>query len=213
VVEAVAALAAAVRRRHPVRVGIDGVDAAGKTTFADELAAALVAVGRRVVRASIDDFLPPRAVRYARGRRSAEGYYRDGFDLVALRRELLEPLGPGGDRRYRARVFDYVTDSPRDDPVLRAPRDAVAVVDGVFLHRPELEGCFDLTVFLEVDLLTALTRGAERNPAAQSLYRDRYQPAQRRYLAEVRPHERADVVIENSDAARPRILRTLPAWT
>jgi putative protein kinase ArgK-like GTPase of G3E family len=41
---------------HPLRVGIDGRSAAGKTTFADELAAALRGRGREVLRASLDDF-------------------------------------------------------------------------------------------------------------------------------------------------------------
>jgi uridine kinase len=37
-VDQLAALVAAIRLPHPVRVAIDGIDAAGKTTLADELA-------------------------------------------------------------------------------------------------------------------------------------------------------------------------------
>ena len=37
---------------HSVRVAIDGVDAAGKTTLADELVAPLERLGRPVIRAS-----------------------------------------------------------------------------------------------------------------------------------------------------------------
>jgi uridine kinase len=40
--------------RRIVRVGVDGVDGAGKTTFADELAQALEQRGRQVIRASVD---------------------------------------------------------------------------------------------------------------------------------------------------------------
>ncbi|MGH3992404.1 MAG: hypothetical protein ACRDSN_08060 [Pseudonocardiaceae bacterium] len=43
--------------------GIDSVDGAGKTRFADELAAALEARGRPVVRAGIDSFHHPRLIR------------------------------------------------------------------------------------------------------------------------------------------------------
>jgi hypothetical protein len=49
-----AAHIAGLRRAHPVRVAIDGVDAAGKTTFANELAAAIESLGRRVIRERLD---------------------------------------------------------------------------------------------------------------------------------------------------------------
>lgn len=43
------------------RVGIDGVDGAGKTCLADELAGVLQAQGAPVIRASVDGFHRPRA--------------------------------------------------------------------------------------------------------------------------------------------------------
>jgi hypothetical protein len=42
---------------HPTRVAIDGPDAAGKTTLANELALVIAAMGRTVIRASIDGFI------------------------------------------------------------------------------------------------------------------------------------------------------------
>ena len=68
---------------HPTRVAIDGPPAAGKTTLADELAVVLRAQDRDVIRATIDDFLFPRAQRYPRGEYSAEGCYFDTHDSVA----------------------------------------------------------------------------------------------------------------------------------
>ncbi|PWW64733.1 hypothetical protein DFQ13_103707 [Actinokineospora spheciospongiae] len=65
---------------HPLRVAIDGPPAAGKTTLADELAVVLRAQDRDVIRATVDDFLFPRAQRYRRGRYSAEGCYLDAHD-------------------------------------------------------------------------------------------------------------------------------------
>jgi uridine kinase len=46
-----------------VRVAIDGVDGAGKTTFANELAEVVGGLGRPVIRASVDGFHNPRVVR------------------------------------------------------------------------------------------------------------------------------------------------------
>jgi hypothetical protein len=134
-------LISTLRRPHPVRVAVDGVDAAGKTTLADELAAR----GKAVVRAGIDGFGRPRADRCRRGELSPEGYYDDTSDYPALRANLLEPLGPGGSRRYRTGALDVRTDQPRAAPLLLlAPPDAVLVFDGVFLLRPQLNDACDL---------------------------------------------------------------------
>lgn len=85
---------------HPRRVAVDGITAAGKTTFADLLATAVSAAGMPVIRVSMDGFHNPRAVRYRQGRGSADGYYEDAYDLAAVRRVLLDPLGPNGDWWY-----------------------------------------------------------------------------------------------------------------
>ena len=97
---------------HPTRVAVDGPPAAGKTTLADELAVVLRAQGRDVIRASIESFLLPRSQRYRRGEYSAEGCYHDSFDYDALHRVLLDPLGPGGDRRFQQAVYDKPTRTP-----------------------------------------------------------------------------------------------------
>ena len=110
--EQLAELIDSVSLPHPTRVAIDGVDAAGKTTLANELAGPFEARGRHVIRASTDGFHNPHEVRYRRGPESPEGYYLDSFDYETLRASLLEPLGPGGDLRYRTASFDYRTESP-----------------------------------------------------------------------------------------------------
>src|SRR6188768_2607973 len=87
---------ASVEVSHPTRVAVDGPPAAGKTTLADELAVVLRALGRDVIRATIDDFLFPKAQRYRRGEYSAESCYLDTHDHGTLNRVLLDPLGPDG---------------------------------------------------------------------------------------------------------------------
>ncbi len=92
-----------------------------KTTLADELAVILRAQGREVIRATIDDFLFPRAQRYPRGEYSAEGCYFDTHDYDALTRTLLDPLGPGGDRRCQHAIYDPAMDTALSPPVTTAP--------------------------------------------------------------------------------------------
>ena len=109
-----AAVLAAVAARidvlpRPAVVAIDGVSAAGKTTFADELAQR---VRPPAIRISLDDFHRPASERYAHGR-GPDTYYNDTFDLPALRRGL-DGVDAG----------------------------VAAVVDGIFLLRPELADIF-----------------------------------------------------------------------
>lgn len=189
-----------------VRVGIDGVDGAGKTYFADELAAVLRRQGRPVIRVGADDFHHVRAVRYRRGRASAAGFWLDSYDYPRLWAEVLTPLGPGGSRRYRPAGHDLATDQVLAPPLADAPPGAVLVLDGIFLHRDELAGAWDLSIFLQVGFGEAARRmagrdGSEPDPEHPSLAR--YLHAQRHYLASCRPSLRADIVVDNTALARP----------
>ena len=200
----------AVRRDHPTRVAVDGFDAAGKTTLADELASLVHAQGREAIRVSLDDFHLPRSRRYRRGELSARGYYDDSFDRARLRASVLDPLGPDGDRVYRPTAFDLAADRPAPGEPQLATADAVLLVDGVFLQRPELDGCWDLTIWVDVPIEESIRRGAARDHArfgsaaeAQRRYLTRYGPGQRLYVDEVDPAARADVVFDNTDPAAP----------
>jgi uridine kinase len=198
---------------HPLRVAVDGPPASGKTTLADELAVVLRAQGRDVIRATVDDFLVPRAQRYRRGRYSAEGCYFDAHDRAALCRVLLDPLGPGGDRRFQHAVFDNDTDTPLSPSAITAPADAVLLFDGVFLLRPELIDRWDLRIFVSVpfertvdrarDRSTASTGSSADNADIERSWRDRYIPAQQLYFATARPTDRADIVVHNDQLDRP----------
>jgi uridine kinase len=169
---------------RPALVGVDGVTAAGKTTFADELVAL---VSPPAVRISVDDFHRPEAERHARGR-GPESYYHDTFDLPGVR----EALG-------------------------RVDAQAVAIVDGVFLLRPELADLWDLTIFLAVDRAVALERAIVRDAArmngveaARARYASRYVPGETLYLEAVDPETRADIVVDTTDPRRPRLIQTCP---
>ena len=195
---------------HPTRVAIDGPPAAGKTTLADELAVVLRAQSREVIRATAESFHLPRAQRYRRGEFSPEGCYHDSFDYDTLRRVLLDPLGPGGDRRYQHAVYDIGMDTALSQPVATASADAVLLLDGVFLLRPELIDRWDLRIFVSAAFERALDRGRIRDQArlgsvaeVERRFRDRYIPAQQLYFATVRPADHADIIVHNDEPQRP----------
>lgn len=187
-------------------VAIDGVDGAGKTTLANALAGSVG--GRRpVVRASIDDFHRPAAERWARGRESPEGFYRDSFDYDRLAEVLLDPFR-AGDAILTA-IHDVVADVPRSVSAGIPAPDAVLMLDGIFLHRSELVDRWDLSIYLDVDFPVSIPRGARRgfgdpDPTAPS--NRRYIEGQRLYLAEARPASRATIVVDSTDIDQPRLI-------
>jgi uridine kinase len=212
VVDRLADLVNSLHRGRPLRVAIDGPDAAGKTFLADEISEALADRGRPTIRASIDGFHRPRVERYRRGPDSPEGYYEDSFDYPALRRVLLDPLGPGGSRAYQTRAFDYRTDMPEHVQVLQASDEDVLLFDGVFLLRPELADVWDYRIFVSASFEETLRRARVRDSPllgsadeVERRYRRRYIPGQKRYFAVARPTDIADVIVENTDPTRPRL--------
>jgi uridine kinase len=195
-----------------IRVAIDGVDGAGKTTLADALAPLIAAQGRPVVRASVDDFHNPQNLRYARGRYSPDGFYLDSYDYDSFRRLLLEPMSPGGSGQYAAKRFDLDNDKPFDLDPQQAGPTAALIVDGIFLHRPELRSCWDLSIFLKVDFDVSLSRGAARGESFDAIDPNspphrRYVGGQKRYLAESVPEQQADIVIDYNDLQAPKVLK------
>lgn len=209
VLDVVAGLVPDSRGEDCVRVAVDGVDGSGKTTFADELALMLRAGGRPTIRVSVDDFHHRREVRYRRGRDAAEGYWLESYDYPSLRANVLDPLGPGGSRWYRPAVHDVRSDAILDLPRRRAAPASVVVIDGMFLHRDELRGQWDLSVFLAVPFEVTAARMARRdgsNPDPAHASMARYVQGQRLYFAACTPWERADLVIDNELPDCPRLL-------
>jgi uridine kinase len=195
---------------HPLRVAVDGPPAAGKTTLADELAVLLRARGREVIRATTESFHLPREERYRHGEFSPEANYHDSFDYDTLRRVLLDPLGPDGDRRYQHAVYDIHTDTMLSPPVTTAPADAVLLLDGVFLLRPELIDRWDLSIFVSAPFEQIVERARIRDLAllgtaaeVERRFHTRYIPAQELYFATARPADHADIIVQNDEPRRP----------
>ena len=210
VIRHIAACIDSIHLDHPTRVGIDGVDAAGKTTLADELADWLNRSGRTVIRASIDGFHNPSAVRRQRGPDSPEGYFQDSFNYSALRAVLLDPLGSAGSLCFQRAVFDFRTDRPVESPTEEATIDSILLFDGVFLLRPEVRDCWDFSVFVQAEFSTTLKRAISRDlelfggkTEVLRRYTERYVPGQKIYLSEVDPERLASLVVVNDDPISP----------
>ena len=87
------------------------------------------------------------------------------------------------------------------------------LIGGVFLARPELEDCWDLTIWLDVPFEVTVERAIARDQrndgdaaVTRGKYECRYGPGQRLYLTECRPRDRARIVVDNSVHDRPTIV-------
>jgi uridine kinase len=191
------------------RVAIDGFDGAGKTVFADELAKVLEISGRPIIRASVDAFHNPRALRYRLGKTSPEGFFRDSYNYPELKAVLLDPLSPKGSGIYRTAAFDHRTDSAVSVPEMQAIPNSILVFDGIFLHRPELRDYWNFSVFLKVDFNVSIPRGAQRgegSPDLQAPENRRYVEGQKLYVRECSPEYYATVVVNNETLEAPSIV-------
>jgi uridine kinase len=215
VLEALADAVVRVSRPHPVRVGVDGRSAAGKSTLCGELAAAVAARGRPVLRASIDDFHRPGHTHRSRRREwTPETLYGEGYDYRAFADLVLRPLGPGGDRRCRQRLWDAANDVAYPEEWHELPRDGVLVAEASFLFRPELALHFDVTLWLDIDFETLLQRVRRRDVAwvgseeeVVAKYRSTWIPVHALYEEHMQPRDRADIVVDNSRFDEPRVVR------
>lgn len=180
-----------------VIVAVDGVDGAGKTTFADRLKPLIEEHGRPVVRSSVDGFHNPRAIRYRRGPSDPLGFFLDSFNYAEVQACLIDPFRQGA-AAVAVQRFDHRLD--RSAPVEAAVGEAaILVLDGIFLHRDELRRLWDFSVFLNVPFAQSFQRmairdGGDPDPEADS--NRRYHRGQLIYLDLCKPNERADLVID-----------------
>jgi pantothenate kinase len=190
----------AVRPGERAVVAVDGVDGAGKTRLTQELVALAAHVaGREVLRVSIDGFHRPAAQRYTRGR-GPESYYRDSYDYDAFRRA----------------VHDVQADRPVHPDPVEPSEDALLLVDGIFLRRPELAGEWDATLFVDVPFEVAVPRSWSRFPGHPPEHDDpdhpanaRYVGGQRLYLQQARLHP-PTWILDNTDLQRPQLIHPDP---
>lgn len=163
------------------RVGVDGVDGAGKTWFAGELAYNLDRRGVPTVRVTLD-----------------------GFRTLAL-----DPLSTSGSGVYVPTIHDVMEERPvRASPLGARPESAV-IVDGIFLHRDEIVSYWNYSIWLQVPFEVSTPRGAGRgygnaDPAHTSNHR--YAEGQRLYIADCAPRQ-GHGLRRHSDLDDPDFLR------
>jgi len=179
-----------------IRVAVDGAPAAAPDRLADALVDTLRVRGRPAVRVRTDDFMRPASVRLESGRTNPDTFYTGWLDEAALRREVLDPAGPGGSGRVVTSLWNPVTDRATREPYTELPPAAAVLVSGPLLLGAGLP--FDVTVHLS---LSAAALNRRTDPELRWTL-----PAYARYGDEVDPASVADVVVRLDDPKRPALV-------
>jgi hypothetical protein len=181
------------------RIGFDGAASARPGALADALVDPLLVRGRPAVRVDLGDFLRPASVRLELGRTNPDSFYERWFDLAALSREVLRPLGTGGSGRVVTTFWNPDTDrSTRPSPV-DVPDGGVLLLSGPLL----------IGAGLDLDLIVHCAQSraalARRTPTGERWTL----PAFDRYAEEVDPQALADVVVRVDDPDHPALVESI----
>ena len=191
-----------------VLVGISAVDGVGKTRFTDTVFGLLVDRDIPTAVVHVDCFTNDTDRRHASSDR-VSNYYDHTFDHTSLVQNVLQPISEG-----KAVEVELVHPSPQDDSLQVhhsyniPPHNAVALVEGVFLFRPELVGYFDYKALLIMPISSMLDRLRKRDesllgPSVLDKVLQKYVPAQQLYLETVHPERLVEVVFDFSDWEHP----------
>lgn len=175
--------------------GLSGIAASGRAAFADDLAKTFEEREHPAFRASLRNFQRSRADQERFGPDTPERRYRHGHDYSALRRVLIEPFRLDGSAGFVTEVYDPDRDAWIEPTWRTAAADAVLIVDGDFLNRPELRGLWSYSILLEAPAAA----DAERFDAPDAAATD----ADALYRAEAHPREQASALVDVTDPAAP----------
>lgn len=194
---------------RPALIAIDGFDGAGKSRLASELVTLTSSDQRPVISVTIDQFHRPRAERDAAGK-DANGFYHGSYQYDRFIDCVVEPLRRG--QPMVTGVWDVAADEPLTLEPVSVARDVIVLVDGIFLHRPELLGVWDASVWVDVPFEISVPRGNARFPGAhdpdpQAASNQRYVGGQRLYLSLAQPFEHCTWILDNSEIDAPVLSR------
>lgn len=182
-------------------VAISGVDGSGKSHLARLIAARLGRAGRRVALIGIDPWQNPQTMRFSAADPGPH-FYRHAIRFEELFSQVVEPLV--GDRALRLRTRGIRTDADVWEPLVYDHRDVeVVLLEGIFLLRRDLVHRYDLRIWVECSLETALRRALARNvenrppEALREDYARIYHAAQRVHFALDAPRAAADLLLDN----------------
>ena len=191
-------------------IGINGVDASGKTTLTNNLSVFLNHIGIKNTIIHIDDFHNKAIVRQ-QGNNEIEAYYQNAFNYDQLIEEILRPIQNGIVVDKEVMCLNLDTDKYENAIHYSIDKETVVLIEGVLLFRPPLSQFLEGKVYVNISFDEVLRRARVRDVPKygeefMKKYFEKYIPIQKKYLAEYNPIEKSDFIIDNNDFKNPRLM-------
>ena len=183
-----------------LRVALDGTGVARPHQLGDALREPLRAQGREVAHIRAETFWRDASLRFEHGRHDVTAFRDDWLDVAALRREVLGPLGPGGNGGYLPTLRDPTTNRTTREPRRTAAPGSIVIVSGELLLGRDLP--FDVAIHLALGPAARARRTPEEWAWTLPAFED--------YDRGVDPLATADVVVRLDDPRHPAISRLTP---
>ncbi len=198
-------------RTKPLIVGINGVDTSGKSTLTKELSKYLHKSGFKVQIVHLDDFHNPSSVR-SKESDPVISYFNNAFDFKCLENEILEPISLKGFFDKELILLDLQKDQYSNKKRYVVDKDTIVLVEGVLLYREPIDKYFDFKIYIDISFDEVIKRALKRdsgifgNSVTEKYYK-KYIPIQKLYIDKYKPKEKSNIVIDNEDYMKPKIIK------
>lgn len=180
-------------------IGIDGLGGAGKSTISEKICQNFKDNNCHTILLHIDDFINVREVRYNSVYPDWQCYYdlQWRFDYFS---NVINQIKNNKQRYIDIELYDKDNDTYFQQR-FSIHENTIVIVEGIFLQRKEFNNIFDYTIYIdvpeEVRLQRVLKRDTYIGDEQQIIdkYKNRYFPAEHRYIEEYQPKKNADFVI------------------
>lgn len=177
------------RKQSTLLIGIDGCGGSGKSTVAAKIKEKLP----NVTVVHMDDFYLPSG--QLLDIPSKEKPVGADVDWKRVLSQVIEPISQNKEGHYQR--YDWVSDSLAEWHIV--PVGEVVVIEGVYATRKELRDFYDLTIWVNTPRETRLSRGLERDgEEARDRWENDWMVSEDVYVAQHRPQEHVDVVIDGT---------------
>lgn len=184
-------------------IGIDGLGGAGKSTISEKLCQKFEDNQYHTILLHIDDFIHVREVRYNSAYSDWQCYYdlQWRYDYFL---DVIKEIKSANNIYVDIELYDKDNDTyfqQRYD----TKHNVIVIVEGIFLQRKELKNVFDYMVYINIPEEVRLSRVLKRDTYIGGekeiidKYKNRYFPAEHKYIEEYQPQRNADleVIYEN----------------
>lgn len=193
-------------------IGVNGIDNSGKSVFARSLFEYLKARGYRSMVISIDDFHNPREIR-RKGENPIDAYYENAFDTGRLIDEILEPIVKNQEVHKELEILNLKSDIYDIKKEYHINKNDIVIIEGVLLYKEPLEKYIDYKIYIDINFDTMMKRARKRDDNrfdenVVKRYKEKYIPIQKKYIEEDNPKSKSDMIIDNNDFDKPKIIKT-----